>query len=87
MVAGGHMTETPKDTTYSSVLLLKGLITVIFLEELKKMSIVSDDIGNAYLEAFTMDQVCCKEGLEFQFLGLEGHLLVIVKALYSVKSS
>ena len=43
------------------------------------------DIGNAYLEALTSEEVCIRAGLEFG--DLEGHLLIIYKALYRLKTS
>ena len=43
------------------------------------------DIGNAYLEAYTQESVYIIAGPEFG--DLEGHILVIVKALYGLRSS
>ena len=42
-------------------------------------------IGNAYLEALTSEKVRIRAGLEFG--DLEGHLLIIYKALYGLKTS
>ena len=44
------------------------------------------DIGNAYLEALTSEKVCIRAGPEFG-PELEGHLLIIYKALYGLKTS
>ena len=87
MVAGGHRTEVPKDTTYSSVVSLRGLRTVLFIGELNGMKMKVGDIGNAYLEAFTTEKVCFYAGFEFESIGLGGHLLIITKVLYGLKSS
>ena len=43
------------------------------------------DIGNAYLEALTSEKVCIRAGPEFG--DLEGHLFIIYKTLYSLKTS
>ena len=43
------------------------------------------DIGNAYLEAVTSENVCIRAGPEFG--ELEGHLLIIYKALYGLRLS
>jgi hypothetical protein len=43
------------------------------------------DISSAYLEAFTKEKVCFKAGHAFG--KLEGHLLIIVKALYGQRTS
>ena len=49
------------------------------------MEAFATDIGNAYLEAKTQEKVCIKAGPEFG--ELEGHLLIIYKALYGLRSS
>jgi len=85
MVAGGHMTETPKESTYSSVVSLKSLRCVMFIAELNELEMCAGDIGNAYLEAFTTEKVAFIAGPEFG--SRCGHTLVIVKALYGLRSS
>lgn len=59
----------------------------IFLAELNGLQFWSTDIGNAYLESNTMEKVYIVGGPEFARANLEGHTLVIVKALYGLKSS
>ena len=85
LVAGGHLTDTPIDSVYSSVVSLRGLRFVIFLGELNGLGIWATDIGNAYLESKTKEKVCIIAGPEFG--ELEGHLLIISKALYGLRSS
>ena len=58
---------------------------VIFLGALNNLKIYSTDIGNAYLEAETKEKVYIIAGVEFG--PLEGHTLVINKALYGLRSS
>ena len=82
LVAGGHLTETPVGSVYSSVVSLKGLRLVTFLAELNGLLLWSTDIGNAYLEATTKEKVCIIAGPEFG--PMEGHLLLIHKALYGL---
>ena len=48
---------------------------VIFLSELNGLSLISTDIGNAYLEAITQEKVYIKEGPEFS--ALEGRNMLI----------
>jgi len=57
----------------------------VFLAKLNGMVAHATDIGNAYLEATTKEKVCIKAGPEFG--PLEGHLLIIFKALYGLRSS
>ena len=58
---------------------------VAFLAELNDLDLYATDIGNAYLEAITTERVYIVAGPEFG--ELEGHMLVIYKALYGLRSS
>ena len=84
LVAGGHLTKVPHDSIYSGVVSLKGIRIVIFLGQLNNLNIFSTDIGNAYLEAKTKEKVYIIAGSEFG--PLEGHTLVMNKALYGLCS-
>ena len=57
----------------------------MFLAKLNGLSIYSTDVGNAYLEAKTKEKLCIVAGPEFG--ELEGHLLIINKALYGLQTS
>ena len=85
LVAGGHLTDTPIDSVYSSVVSLRGIRMMTFLAELNDQEVWCTDIGNAYLESYTKEMVYIIAGPEFG--ELEGHTLVIAKALYGLKSS
>ena len=87
LVAGGHLTDTPIDSVYSSVASLRGVRMIMFLAELNDLKSWTTDIGNAYLESHTLEKVYIIAGKEFACVGLEGHVLVIVKSLYGLKSS
>ena len=85
---GGYLTDTPLDSIYSpGVVSLRSLRLMIFLAELNSQQLYAVDIGNAYLEAKTREKVCVYGGPELRDLNLEGHLLVIVRALYGLKTS
>jgi Reverse transcriptase (RNA-dependent DNA polymerase) len=85
LVADGHLTDIPVDSVYSGVVSLRGFRMVLFLGELNGLEVWSTDIGNAYLEAMTSEKVYIIAGPEFG--DLEGHILVINKALYGLRSS
>ena len=85
LVADGHLTDVPNESVYSSVVSLRGLRMLLFLGELNGIETWGTDIGNAYLEAMTSERVCIIAGPEFG--PLEGHLLLIHKALYGLRSS
>jgi hypothetical protein len=67
---------------YSGVVSLHGLHIIAFLLELNGLELWATDVGNAYLEAYTSKKLYIIKGPE---LGkLEGHILVIHKALYGI---
>ena len=57
---------------------------VIFLSQLNDLEIWGADVGNAYLEAYTDEKLCIIAGPEFK--ELQGHLLIMIKALYGTRS-
>ena len=57
---------------------------VIFLSQLNDLEIWGADVGNAYLEAYTDEKLCIIAGPEFK--ELQGHLLIMIKALYGTHS-
>jgi len=85
LVAGGHLTETPIDSVYSSVVSLRGVRLLAFIGELNGLKVWSTDIGNTYLETHTKEKVYIIAGPEFG--DREGHVLIISKALYGLHSS
>ena len=85
LVAGGHLTDTPIDSVYSSVVSLRGIRILTFIAELNDSEVWCTDIGNAYLESFTKEKVYIRAGPEFG--EREGHILIIVRALYGLRSN
>ena len=79
------MTETQLESVYSGVVSLRSLRIVIFLAELNEQELWGADISNAYLEAKTREKVYILGRTGFG--KLEGHTLIIFKALYRLKSS
>jgi hypothetical protein len=85
MVADGQLMDIPLESMYSGVVSLCGLRIVTFRSELNGLDLWATDISNAYLEAFTMTRNYIIAGPEFG--QLEGHYLIIVKALYGLRTS
>eukprot|EP00980_Cylindrotheca_fusiformis_P001081 scaffold304_cov98-Cylindrotheca_fusiformis.AAC.1 len=85
LVANGNLTDIPSESVYSGVVSLKSLRIVTFLAELNGLELWATDVGNAYLEAKTSEKVFIVAGPEFG--ELEGHTLVIHKALYGLRTS
>ncbi|GAX11913.1 hypothetical protein FisN_UnNu034 [Fistulifera solaris] len=85
LVADGHLTDIPLDNVYAGVVTIKGVRIVVFVAELNEQELYATDVGNAYLEAKTREKVYIVAGPEFG--ALKDHILVIVKALYGLRSS
>ena len=84
-MAGGHLTDVPVDSVYSGVVSIRNLRICVFLAELNNLRVHAANIGNAYLEAETKEKVYIIGGPGFG--ELEGHTLIIHKALYGLRSS
>ncbi|KAL7577484.1 hypothetical protein ACA910_004765 [Epithemia clementina (nom. ined.)] len=85
LVADGHLTKEPVETIYFGVVSIRNLHITIFLSELNNLILWGADIGNAYLEALTGEKIFIIAGPKFK--ELEGHILIMYKALYGLKSS
>ena len=75
----------PSSSIYSGVVSLRAIRLVLFLAELNNLESWSTDVGNAHLEATTKERVYIVAGREFG--DLEGHVLLIKKALCGLRSS
>ena len=85
LVAGGHRTDPTGVDAYSGVIMLRTLRLAILYGIKNNMKIGAGDIGNAYLTALTREQVFIIAGPEFG--DLAGHVLVVYKALYGLRTS
>ena len=57
----------------------------LFIAQLNNLKTYVTDIGNAFLESYTTEKLYVKAGNEF--CDLEGHLLIVSKSLYGLRSS
>jgi len=85
-VAGGHMTDPPSSITYSSVVSRDSVRIAFMIAALNEIDILACDIGNVYLNASPREKVYTTAGPEFGS-ELEGKHVLIVRALYGLKSS
>jgi hypothetical protein len=79
-VAGGHITDTPHEMTYASVVSRESVRIALTLADVKM-----DDIENAYLSASITEKVWTVVGPEFG--DDSGKRALIVRALYGLKST
>ena len=84
LVADGHLTKEPMETVYSRVVSIRNLRLAMFLAELNNLELWGADVGNAYLQALTREKLYIVGGPEFE--ELQGHVLVMYKALYGTRS-
>jgi hypothetical protein len=84
-VAGGHMTEAPSSITYSSVVSRDSIRILLVVAALNGLEVSSTDIQNAYINAKPREKVYFRAGKEFG--KDEGRQVIVVRALYGLKSS
>ena len=85
LVADGHRTKAPASITYSSVVSRDSVRVALLIASLNGLNISACDIGNAYLNAECREKLWTIAGSEF---GSEkGSIMLIVRALYGLKSS
>ena len=73
LVADGHLTKE-----------WRNLRLAMFLAELNNLELWGADVGNAYVQALTREKLYIVGGPEFE--ELQGHVLVMYKALYGTRS-
>ncbi len=66
-------------------MILRGLKTTLFSAKLNKLDAWCTDVGHADIEAYTDEKVYIVAGNEFGIR--EGKTLIVVKALYGLRSS
>jgi len=84
-VAGGHMTPDLEEDLYSGVVDLEVVRLAFVAATLQDLRVIAADIGSAYIQAYTNEKVFVIAGPEFG--ALKGRKMIIVKALYGLKSA
>ena len=85
LVAGGHMTETPKCMTYSNVVGRETVNISLTIAALNNLQVKEGDVMNAYVTAPCSEKIWTVLGKEFG--ADQGKKSIIVCALYGLKSS
>ena len=85
LVAGGNLTECDLMASYAGVVSLRSMRLAILIGEMNGLVHKAGDTGSDCLEAKTKEKVCFIAGKGFG--SLEGHTLIIIKALYGLQTS
>ena len=72
LVAGGHQTEVPTESTYSSVVSRDSVRIAFTLAALDDLEVLSADVQNAYLNSPTKERVFCIAAPELDLLTTVG---------------
>ena len=64
-VAGGHLTDPPKDSVFSSVVSRDSVRLAFTIAALNGLQVLAGDVQNAYLNALTKEKCWFRAGLEF----------------------
>ena len=83
-VAGGHLTD-PSPMTYASVVGRERVRIALLVAALNDLKILAGDIQNAYLSAFTKENIYFRAGDEWKANNCK--IIMITRALYGLKSS
>ena len=86
-VAGGHVTPDLDEDLYAGTVDLETVRIAFVAAVLMHLQIITADVGSAYIQAFTIEKVYTIAGPEWEPLGLVGYFLIVIKALYGLKSS
>ena len=81
------MTGVNEDTYYNSVVSLWSTRMLIFSADMKNLEMCSGDVGNAYFDEYTHDNIFFIIGNDVEFIGHNGHTMLISTALYEMKTS
>jgi len=84
-VAGGHMTDPPIESVYSSVVTRESVRIMFLIAALNDLDILGADVQNAYINVRTKEKVYTTAAPEFG--SNAGRPAIIVCALYGLKSS
>jgi len=84
-VAGGHMTDPPAESVYSSIVTRESVRIMFLIAALNGLDLLGANVQNAYINAKTSERVYTTAGPEFG--SNQGRPAVIVSALYGLKSS
>ena len=84
-VVGGHLTDPPLSLTYASGVTRETVRIAFLIAALNDLRILTGDIQNAYLNAYTKEKIYFRAGNEWKHN--KGRDIIITRALYRLKLS
>ena len=66
-VAGGHLTDPPSSLTYASIVSRETIRIAFLIAALNDPKILTGDIQNAYLNAYTKEKIYFRAGNEWKY--------------------
>jgi Reverse transcriptase (RNA-dependent DNA polymerase) len=87
LVANGHETEVPTESTYSTVVTRDSVRLAFLLAALNGLDVLAGDVQNAYINAESKENLYIQEAGPECGPGFIGRPCMIVRALYGLKSS
>ena len=86
-VTGGHLTQPAIESVYSGVVPIHSICIILLIAKINDLETFQADLGNAYLEAYTKEEILFIARKEFTTFRMEGHILIISKVLYGLHTS
>ena len=89
LVIGGHVVDYSGHDFYASTMKSVLARTLMTITASNNLDVMTGDIGNAYLNVNTQENIYTREGTEFELVGImaEGVFLEVIKALYALPTS
>ena len=85
--ARGHLTQPSIESVYPGVVSICSIPLILLSAELNNLSIYQADVANTYLDVYTKVKIYFIAGKEFNTFRMEGHILIISKALYRLHTN
>ena len=85
LVIGGHVTDAEMYDCYAATIKTENIRLLFYLMVSQGLSVISGDVGTAYLNSITEEKIYTRAGPEFG--DKQGCILRVVKGLYGLKTS
>ena len=89
LVIGGHVVDSSRHEVYASTMNSVSASILMTIAAAYNLYVMTGDIGNAYLNANTQENIYTHAGTEFELVGImaEGNFQEVIKAIYGLPTS